>query len=311
VISASVEAIQQKKQLVNSHKLRLCLFSLVLVGITAYFAVTGFSYYITPIADRPFHVAHQRLRPGGAIGVRLGISALVMFCVIYLYPLRKKLKFLRFMGSTKHVLDYHILLGLCAPIWVAMHSAFKFRGIAGVSFWIMLCVVVSGIVGRYLYSQIPRSRKDMEFSLIELEHLRMETALQLQNVDIESGPEWDRLFTPIDRDRVRRMSLVSALWHILLLDIRRPFHIAALRRQNLSPLERFATLGGFLASSRADLERIMQVARKESWLSAKIIFLDRASQMFHLWHVVHRPFSYGFVLLAILHIGLVTAMGFL
>lgn len=312
MISASVEPAQEKKQLViSSHNLRLCLFALALVGITAYFAVTGFSYYVTPVPERPFHAAHQRLRPGGVIGIRLGISALLMFFFIYLYPLRKKLKFLRFMGSTKHILDYHIILGLCAPIWVAMHSAFKFRGIAGVAFWIMLCVVISGIVGRYLYSQIPRSRKDSEFTLVELEHLRMEAALQLENFEMESGPDGSPLFAPIDRERVRRMSLFSAAWHMILLDLRRPFHIAALRRQNLSAVERLTTLGGFLASSHADLERVMQVARKQSWLSAKIVFLDRASQMFQLWHVVHRPFSYGFVFLAVLHITLVWAMGFL
>jgi hypothetical protein len=32
--------------------------------------------------------------------------------------------------------------------------------------------------------------------------------------------------------------------------------------------------------------------------------------VFHLWHVVHRPFSYTFALLAVIHIALVVMMGY-
>jgi hypothetical protein len=36
---------------------------------------------------------------------------------------------------------------------------------------------------------------------------------------------------------------------------------------------------------------------RQSWLTAKICFLDRAGQIFKMWHVVHRPFSSAFLLL--------------
>ena len=41
-----------------------------------------------------------------------------------------------------------------------------------------------------------------------------------------------------------------------------------------------------------------------------ISFLSKTQQLFHLWHVVHRPFSYSLAVLAIVHIGFVIALGY-
>ena len=49
-----------------------------------------------------------------------------------------------------------MIAGITAPIVIAYHASFKFRGIAGVAFWIMLAVAISGVIGRYLYAQIPQ-----------------------------------------------------------------------------------------------------------------------------------------------------------
>ena len=58
------------------------------------------------------------------------------------------------------------------------------------------------------------------------------------------------------------------------------------------------------------LERSIATAREEVSLSKRILFLSRSQQVFHLWHVVHKPFSYSFALLALIHIGVVMMMGF-
>ena len=39
-------------------------------------------------------------------------------------------------------------------------------------------------------------------------------------------------------------------------------------------------------------------------------FLDRVRQMFHLWHVIHRPFSISFACLIVIHIGVVIGLGY-
>jgi hypothetical protein len=74
--------------------------------------------------------------------------------------------------------------------------------------------------------------------------------------------------------------------------------------------ERLATLGGLLQSRHGELERIVDAARSQSWLMAKILFLNRAGEVFHLWHVIHRPFSWSFALLVLIHISMVMLMGY-
>jgi len=46
-------------------------------------------------------------------------------------------------------------------------------------------------------------------------------------------------------------------------------------------------------------------------LAKQVLFLSRTQQVFHLWHVVHRPFSYSFVVLALIHIVVVMWLGFM
>jgi hypothetical protein len=305
------EPVVEKQSKLTAHRFWVVALAIVLFSLIGWVAVHGFSYYRLPLTERPFDQGHGEFKPAGTTGIRLGILACLIFALIYIYPLRKKFKFLRFMGSTKHVLDFHIVMGLAVSPIVALHSAFKFRGLAGMAFWIMLCVVLSGIVGRYLYAQIPRSRKDNEFSFAELEQMRIELAAQLEYQQFAGLPEWEQYIAQLGRDSVRQMSLLRALFHMMLIDVRRPFQVAALRRANLRFSQRLLTFAGFIKSGNVELEDTIRLAKQQAWLSAKIFFLDRAAQIFKLWHVIHRPFSYAFLVLAIAHISMVMAMGYL
>lgn len=292
------------------HKLRVVIAYLIaialIVGILAY----GFDYYIAGPNDRPFMAKHVLLRPSGRIGVKLGMLGVGMFLVIFLYPLRKHWAWLGRIGLSRHWLDYHVVLGISAPFVIALHASFKFRGFAGIAFWIMVAVSVSGVIGRYLYGQIPRRVNAAEYSRKELQDLQAKMADQLagqrllREADVRSALRLpsqetvDALFTPI------------ALIYMFALDLARPFRIARLRRHALSGSEYITTLGGLLATRHFELEKAIAVAREEAALSKRILFLSRSQQVFHLWHVVHKPFSYSFAILALIHIGVVLAMGF-
>ena len=303
-------ATRRPKRL-TPHAVAVWLLICALSGLFLYFFVFGFRYYLLPLDDRPFDPLHRILRPAGKIGLGFGIFSTALFAAIYVYPLRKKWAWLRKIGTTRHWLDFHIVMGLAAPFLVALHSAFKFGGLAGMAYWIMMAVVASGVVGRYLYAQIPRSRKDAELSLTELQKVNVQLGADLRGQTLISEDAWRPLLVMIRREDALRMPLGKALVWMLALDVARPFRMAALRRQALPPWERIWTLGGLLASSHPELERVVSMVRRQSWLTAKICFLDRAGQTFKLWHVVHRPFSYALLLLLAAHIGIAVWMGFL
>ena len=235
---------------------------------------------------------------------------LAMFLAIFVYPLRKKWPWLSRQGSSKHWLDIHVLLGLTAPFIIALHSAFKFRGFAGMAFWIMVAVSLSGVIGRYLYGQIPRRLNSAEMSARELQEVQTGLAEQLKQQNLLPEEDVRSLLHLPSPERVQEMSMLFALGYMMALDLGRSFRIAKLRRRALAFGERLTTLGGFLPTRHAGLERSISLAREEAATAKRILFLSRSQQVFHLWHVVHKPFSYSFALLAIIHIVVVMMMGF-
>lgn len=292
------------------HRALVALMALAGIGFAGLVAWSGHEYYRLPLTQRPFHDLHRTFRPAGAAGIRLGILSLLVFACIYLYPLRKRIPFLQRFGKTRRWLDFHVLFGLLVPLIVTLHASLKLHGLIGLAYWIMMAIVVSGVAGRYLYSQIPRTVNAAEISLQELSQQSESLAAQLQRQLVFGAGELEAALALPDRRSVEEMPLLSALVTMAALDLRRPFRMAALRRRLLTPAERLFTLGGLRPSTHEELETILAAVRTRSWLQAKILFLKRAGEVFHLWHVVHRPFSYSFALIVTAHIVLVVLMGY-
>jgi hypothetical protein len=282
------------------------LFATLIVALTVY----GFDYYTLGSADRPFSPKHVALKPSGVIGIKLGFLGLAMFLVIFLYPLRKAWPWLMKKGNSRHWLDYHVILGISAPFVIAFHASFKFRGFAGMAFWIMFAVSVSGIIGRYLYGQIPRNLKAAEMTQKELQELHQRFASTLKEQRLISERDLRALLSMPSPERVARLSMLSAVVYMFALDIARVFRVARLRRHALGFGGTVSTLGGFVSTGNRQLEKAIVAAREDAALTKRILFLRRAEQVFNLWHVVHKPFSYTFALLAMIHIGVVFWMGY-
>ena len=294
----------------RGHRLRVFLAWMAALAFVLVIAGYGCDYYTLGAADRPFSPKHEALRPSGPIGIKLGLFGVLLFFLIYLYPLRKKWGWLARKGNARHWLDFHVVLGTLAPLVIAFHSSFKFGNIAGMAFWSMLAVTLSGFVGRYLYAQVPRNLKAAELSMKEMrdteEKLRQELAAQ----KLAFGSRMEQLYdlpTPAD---VAHMPMLLALVYMILIDCKRPFQISLLRLHALGFISWAGSLFGLLRTRNAQLEHAIVVARHQTTLSKRILFLKRTEQVFSLWHVVHRPFSYLFAILALIHIGLALYMGY-
>lgn len=292
----------------RTHHLRLAAAWAIAIAFLVVVAAYGFDYYTLSAGARPFSPKHTLLRPSGSIGIKLGIVGVGMFFLIYFYYFRKRWGWLASIGSTTHWLDFHIVLGVTAPIVIAFHAAFKFRGIAGMAFWIMVAVALSGIVGRYIYALIPRRLNAAELTWQELQETQLALTHQMASQKLFTTGALVAAFHIPDVEMVRHKSAMGALLWMFTLDLARPFRIAALRRRVLGFGGIVLSLGGLLRSTNSELEHVVAIVRRQATLSLRMVFLSRMQQVFQLWHVIHRPFSYAFVVLAILHIA--TAMWF-
>lgn len=309
-ITARVVPVASVPDQERRHRLRLYALYGIAVGLNLAIFFYGFDYYKLGSADRPFSPKHHLLRPSGTIGLYLGFLGVMLFLGIFLYPIRKRWPWLASIGSTRHWLDIHVLMGLTAPCIVAFHSSLKFQGIAGMAFWIMFAVSASGVVGRYLYAQIPRSLNTAELSLRELQDLQTQLAEQLSTQDLLPEADLRALLRLPSSQRIDRLPTVIAIVYMMILDVVRLFGVARLRRHALNGLEYVTSVGGFLKTGNRDLEQAIHAAKDEAALSKRILFLSRSQKVFHLWHVVHKPFSYAFAVLALVHIGLQFVLGY-
>jgi hypothetical protein len=295
----------------RGHRIRVFIAAASSLALLAVISIYGASYYVLPLDQRPYSDKHELLKPSGTIGLKLGILGTVLFFIIFLYALRKVIPWLGRWGTARHWMDFHVIAGLTAPVVVAYHASFKFQGIAGFAFWIMVAVALSGVIGRYLYSQIPRSLSAAELSLNELRNNEQELARALLTQSIYSAEQLSRALRMPAKDRIKRISPLRALAQMIALDLGLPFRVARLRRASCRFGTKVLSIGGLISIGNPEVEQIVRLVRKKAVLSRRIVFLDQTQQVFHLWHVVHRPFSYAFAVLVIVHIVVVTGLGFI
>ena len=91
---------------------------------------------------------------------------------LFSYMARKRLKVFSRLGVLKYWLEFHIFLCTLGPVMILFHTSFKFGGIVSVGFWSMAVVWSSGVIGRFIYLQIPRTIEGRELSLREVEILK-------------------------------------------------------------------------------------------------------------------------------------------
>ena len=156
---------------------------------------------------------------------------------MFLYPIRKRWRWLGSIGKTRHWLDFHVLVGITAPILITFHASFKLRGLAGMAYWIMIAVALSGFIGRYMYAQIPRSLNADQIAFGELEQQAANLALELERQELFRPEEIAPLLNVPSPKEIRAMPLVKVLSTLMRLDLSRPFLVSRLRRRVLSGSE--------------------------------------------------------------------------
>jgi hypothetical protein len=122
------------------------LFMVMITGV--YLLVVIFTKEIPPASELFGH----------SIGI---VGFILMLMTETLYSLRKRSRSVRW-GRMSTWLQFHIITGLVGPYMVLLHSSWKFNGLAGVTTLFTVIIVVSGFIGRYIFTMIPRTLDGLE-----------------------------------------------------------------------------------------------------------------------------------------------------
>ncbi len=133
----------------NSRNKELWLALLAVVLITAIYVLVTWWLRAIPPARAFF---------GHMLGI---LGFILMLLTEILYSIRKRSSSARW-GSMAAWLQFHIFTGLVGPYMVLLHTSWKFNGLAGATTLLTIIIVISGFIGRYIYTQIPRTLDGVE-----------------------------------------------------------------------------------------------------------------------------------------------------
>jgi len=272
--------------------------SLLVILTLIILSLEGFDYYNTSLEERFYHEAHNNLKPSGVYGHGYGIlGSLFMLIGVGIYMLRKRLRSWSKLGQIKHWLEFHIFLCTLGPILVLFHTAMKFGGIVSISFWSMVAVFASGIIGRFIYIQIPRTIEGRELSLGELQSsksnvtglLNEKFALKQETLDLISN-------ATSSRSAITEGSSISRFFRKYQLDRKNIKHI----KQDIDQYH----------LTKNELKQIIRYIKNEITLNRRIDRLNFMKNLFKYWHVAHLPFAVIMLVIMIIHVIVTLTFGY-
>ena len=163
-----------------------------------------------------------------------------------------------------------------------MHTSFKVQGLVAVSYWSMVAVALSGVFGRYLYLQIPRNV--------------LGEALTLEEIQRQLAAADERLKTVHGLDDADLQALEA---HAV------GCRLPAMPLSNLLLARRLRRM---LASRTAGAG--LRAARSRILMRRRILFHDRIRELFHYWHVIHKPFAVLMLIIMAVHVGVTVYLGY-
>ncbi len=258
----------------------------------------GYDYYATSLSERFYHPSHEILKPSGFYGHGLGIiGSLMMLIGVGSYIARKRIRKINNLGLLKHWLEFHIFMCTVGPMLIIFHTAFKFGGIVSVSFWSMTTVVLSGMIGRYIYAQIPRGISGQQISLHQLKLMENELGEKLKEKtdlsedllkEIDAGKNYN---SNQDMYNTLRLLLKEYYMHYK--------HLKQLKKELVKQ-----------SVSTKTKKEIVKLTREKLILNRRIEMLRTMQKLFRYWHIFHLPFAVIMLLIMLVHVAVAVAFGY-
>jgi Fe-S-cluster-containing hydrogenase component 2 len=276
----------------------LIAFTLALGEILLRLYAPAMSYQFTQFkaladfADLPDAAIIEKItfRPGPGLSVYCGVVGTGLMIIAAVYPMFRRIKFFRWMASNTMWFDFHFMAGTVGPMFIILHSALKLDTWVSAAFWSMVIVVVSGVLGRYLYTQVPEMSSGVE--LEELDHERAFQALRprIPVAMAEIDRELAELRAHAQKVAMSR-SVLRSLWWLLFQDAFRTLRTMA-RRGRLKRLGVDRPTRKALARRTA---RMIVIGRRQ-------VVAPKAQLLLHSWKKVHVPFTIALTAFTAFHI---------
>ena len=233
------------------------------------------------------------------MGLNLGIwGTLSMALGVLTYSVRKRVRQFKKVGKLRYWLSFHIFLCSLGAFLVLLHTSFKVNGIVAISFISMVIVVISGLIGRYLYVHVPRT---LNGQVRNLEALKDEKKVLLDGLQGSTGisrEALETLFPSTQHEEIRGIgkALQAAFYHDFNIRKRKKWILEQAKQFGIAPHIQ---------------KTFVDVMREQVRLERQIALLTPFKQLFRYWITIHVPLTIIMGVIVLVHIGVAFAFGYI
>ncbi len=280
------------------HNIYIFTLSAITIIVFLLLGIYGAGYYATGITDRHFHQHYDLLKPTGTIGHGIGIAGSIFLLIgVFGYMARKRFRRFSQIGKLKYWLEFHIFLCTLGPVLVLYHTTFKFGGIVAISFWSMVAVVLSGVIGRFIYLQIPRTIQGRELSMSDLSSIETDLYSELKN---KYNMDYEIISALNDKLNERTPNEGATF----LVRIVKRFQFEGQLMKEIKLELKTKQLTG------KNYHQVLKLFKSKIKLNRRINWLSSMQNYLRYWHVAHLPFALIMLVIMLIHITVAMVFGY-
>jgi len=262
------------------------------------FALWNLDYYGLDPTFRPAHPKHELLRSSNGLGLWFGIFAVVLVVVNLLYLVRRSPGFVqRFsgypMGSLKLWMTSHVATGVLAFLLAMLHASMTPRDTVGShALWVLLALLATGAIGRYMYAWVPRATNGRE---LEVDEVKASLAALSSDWDSQHhafGAEARTKVSEIVHEQQWKTSFLSRIGAVILGN-------RALKRT----MNELRLSGEAQGLSTDQINGVLALTRRAHSSSTNVAHLEDVRAVLGSWRYAHRWLAALMVALMLFHIG--------
>jgi hypothetical protein len=258
--------------------------------------------WLAPTWSASFHImVHDGIEPeiaemnvsylaGTKLALTCGYVGTALMVLSMAYLLQRRFGWFSKTATNQFWLDVHMMTGIVGPMFIVLHSAMRLTTWVSIPFWSMVAVVISGVLGRYLYTLIPGLTSKHDLDVLEQRRAITELAK-------DHPAAGDYAYQIMDRETQRsektwEIGLLTLLFWLLFDELRRGWAQRGYRRalRKLAPRK--------IANPIARrIDRVVLFERRKE-------LAPRSQTLLRSWKKVHVPFSIVLLVTMVAHIAI-------
>ena len=252
-----------------------------------------------------YHAHLERyITPQRGVGYWLGITGGSMMLLLLLYSVRKRYRWLNWLGGIPAWFEFHMVLGILGPVLIMFHSNFHLGATnSNVALISMLLVAGSGVVGRYIYTRLYSRLEGHEYTLEQLKMVGERMRLQTTAISFLPG-----LLDGISRVEQRLVQPpkggIARFLHLSTGAVRMAVARWIIGREIEAAVQRARRQESIVVARHAI--RLGQVARQYAYrrldAGRRMTEYKMYARLFSFWHVLHIPLFFMLLIAGTVHV---------